>query len=124
VTFSDRFGGARVCRAGDLDTHIFFPPAVDADLLVAGLPAGYRDITLSYQIASVGTGNVRANLIRVYAGSVNLTSSVTVGTALPDRYVGVSIDLPDGVTSLRFVSDGGTNIHGMRLDNIRLSGRR
>ncbi len=124
VQFSDRFGGADVRRHGSIDAHIYFPPATDADISISGLPEDYTDITLSYDITAVGAGGVRANLIRVYAGTKNVTSQVTKIIPSPNRYTRVSIDIPNGVTSLRFVSDASVNIHGMRLDNIALEGRK
>ncbi len=124
VSVTDRLGGAEVRTHGNLGNHIWFPPGVDADVRFEGLPEGYTDITLSYDITSATTGGVRASLLRLYAGTTNMTPSVTRLIPSPGRYVRVTLTVPDGTTSLRWVSDGSVNTTGMRLDNIRLEGTR
>jgi hypothetical protein len=125
VEFYDRFGGADVRRSGSLDAHIYFPNDTDAycDVKISGLPADRSDITLSYDIAA-GEGGVRAGLILVYADDVNMTRFVTATIPSPNRYIRVSIDIPSGTSSLRFVSDPAVNTCGMRIDNISLEGRK
>jgi hypothetical protein len=123
VEFSDRIGGADVRRSGPLDAHIYFPAATAADLRVTGLPSDRSDITLTYEIAAE-EGGVRAGLIAVYAGTVNITRYVTTTIPSPNRYVRVSIDIPSGTGSLRFVSDPEVNTCGVRIDNICLEGRK
>ncbi len=122
LSVSDRFEGAEVRSHDNLGTHIWFPPGVNADVHLEGLPTGYTDITLSYDITSATTGGVRASLLRLYAGTTNLTPWVTRLIPSPGRYVRVTVPVPDGTTSLRWVSDGSVNTIGMRLDNIRLEG--
>jgi hypothetical protein len=123
VEFSDRIGGADVRRSGPLDAHIYFPAATAADLRVTGLPSDRSDITLTYDIAAE-EGGVRAGLIAVYAGSVNVTGYVTATIPSPNRYIRVSVDIPSGTGSLRFVSDPEVNTCGVRIDNICLEGRK
>ena len=122
MSYSDRFGGADIRSHGSLDAHIYFPPTVDADLRIESLPTGYDDITLSYDITSADMGGVHTGAIRVYAGSQDVSLQLTKLIPSPNRYMRVSIDLPSGVTSVRFVSDGAVNTYGMRIDNIRLEG--
>ena len=121
VEFSDRLGGADVRRSGPLDAHIYFPADKYADLEITGLPSNRSNITLGYDIAAE-EGGVRANLIAVYAGTVNVTQYITATIPSPNRYVRVSVDIPSGVGSLRFVSDPDVNTCGVRIDNISLEG--
>lgn len=128
VSFAERFegdgkGGARVCLAEGLGTHIVFPAGANADFSISGLPAGRSEITLGYDVAA-GKGGTGANMLRVYAGGENLTSQVTTLIPSPNRYVRVFVTVPSGATSLRFVADGVANTHGMRLDNVRLEGKK
>lgn len=123
VKFGDTSGGAEVAVFGHLDAHLRFPPATDVDMEITGLPAGYRDMTLSYDIAADIPG-VRANIVKVYADGQNETSHVTATIPSPNIYIRISLPVPSGTTRLRFVADRIDNPHGMRLDNIRLEGRK
>jgi len=128
VSFAERFGeggegGARVCRTEDMDTHIAFPAGANADFSIRGLPSGRSEITLGYDVAA-GRGGTPASMLRLYADDENITSRVTTLIPSPNHYVRVFVSVPSGATSLRFVADGVSNAHGMRLDNIRLEGRK
>jgi hypothetical protein len=123
ITVSDHLEGADIRTHDRLDPHIWFPSGVNADVRIEGLPGGYTNITLSYDITAHVSGGVPAALIRVWAGTTELTPWVTRIIASPGIYTRVVIDrVPDGVTSLRFMSYGGGNTQGMRIDNIQLEG--
>jgi hypothetical protein len=125
-TFTDRFGNADVRRHGSLDAHIWFPPGVNCEVVIGGLPEGYSDVTLAYDITCDPenvTGTVRADVIRVFAGDENLTPWVTRNITSPGRYTRiVTGTLRSGATTLRFQSDGAVNRYGIRIDNITLEG--
>jgi hypothetical protein len=124
--FTESTGNVEVRRHSALGPHIWFPPGTAADLRIEGVPEGRSAITLSYDIAGEA-GGVRASTIRLYAGSggawTNKTPWVTKLIPSPVRYTRVTVELPDGITALRFVGDPSTNTHGMRLDNITLTGK-
>jgi hypothetical protein len=123
TTVTERFGFADIRRHGSLDAHIWFPPGVNCDLRIEGLPRGYSDVTLAYDITSADGSGVKASIVQVLVDGQNLTRQVTGLIASPGRYTRIVIpDLPASFTYLRFTTDATTNPHGIRIDNIVLEG--
>jgi hypothetical protein len=73
---------------------------------------------------AAGRGGTSAATVRVFADGENLTPQISALIPSPNTCKSVTVAVPSGATSLRFVVDGASNPHGMRIDNIRLKGRK
>ncbi|MDR2912909.1 MAG: fimbrillin family protein [Alistipes sp.] len=105
-----------------------FPAGEFPEDVTVDVPAGYRDITMSYDITAynVEEGIERppfASDIRVYIDDVNADSKVIGTFWTGNEKITISFTVPDGTTEIRFSGDMTDKSYGMRIDNLRLSGR-
>jgi archaellum component FlaF (FlaF/FlaG flagellin family) len=128
ITYTTQSGAnADIRSTSQINAHIWFPntgaAAGDNDVVISNLPAGYTDITLSYDVAANGTAS-NANMIEVYANGTLVSGSVDTPITAQNVFVTVSIPIPDGTTQLRFLAPAAKNTQGLRLDNMKLEGRK
>lgn len=131
VTYSDPYEGkwADVRTTKTLletyNMHVWLPAYAsnkECGLLIEGIEGGYKDITLSYDIAAnLNSGqSIDANVIIVKCNDTAVTVPSTI-LSTTNTFENISISIPDGTTKIEFYS-GSTNDKGIRLDNITLEG--
>lgn len=129
LTFFDRFAGAY--QNGDIrststfNNHVWFPAytAVEkpAALKISGInTTGYTNLKLSYK--TIGNEPTNQNILKVFC---NDTPIEVPSVSIPDNksYVTVTLDIPDNISEIEFVSDAANTV-GMRVDDIELVGTR
>ncbi len=99
--------------------YMCFPPQVVSDLSIEELPASYSDIVFSCELFC-SSGSL-SNPVRFFAnGTEVFTDSPSTLTGTPAH---VSLELPDGTTSIRFVVDLTLSpTTTVNVDNIQLEG--
>jgi len=131
VTYSDPYEGkwADVRTTKTLipgnNMHVWLPAyATDKEsgLLIQGIEGGYKDITLTYEIAAnLNSGqsiNVQALVVKCNDTPITVPSKVL---SVTNTFQEIEVTIPDGTTKLEFYS-GSANDKGFRLDNITLTG--
>lgn len=118
ITYSDSYGTADIRKTATMNEALWLPETSDAELVISGLPGGKTGITLSYDMAAQNTGT-NANMIKVFAGTTELTSLIDAPFATTNTYQTITVNLPDGTTSIRFY--GAAGVRAFRIDNVKLS---
>lgn len=118
---SNAYSTASVRSTSALNGHVWFASGKDATLEIKGFSTtGYTKLKLSYDIAANSSAN--QNAIVVKCGTKTMTvPSVNITTANTYQTVQLS-DLPEGLTSIEFISNASANSVGFRVDNVKLVG--
>ncbi|MCC8035406.1 MAG: DUF5689 domain-containing protein [Rikenellaceae bacterium] len=135
VTYSDPTGRADVRSTSTMNAHVWFPTSTgtgtDASLIISGInSSGYSDITLTFELATglstdaVSETNLNVMQLTVDGNTIALPSTpVSVANGDNNKFYTFTVT---GIPSkadlqIEFFTDT-TNISGIRLDNIVLSG--
>lgn len=121
VTYTDASGNIDIRTATGINPSAWIPANKASALLIEGIEAGYKNITLSYDVAAgSGTGNAEGNTVKVSCnGAVQNVPSTIL--AKINEYATISIQIPDNTTTLEFSLDASSTV-GFRLDNVKLKG--
>ncbi|WP_321332174.1 fimbrillin family protein [uncultured Bacteroides sp.] len=125
-TFTDNYltsdySTASVRSTSTMDSHVWFAAGKDAGLQISGFnTTGYTNMKLSYSIAANAAGN--QNTIQVKCGDMTMTVPSLEFSGI-NTYQTVELsNLPEGITSIEFISSASTNTAGYRIDNVTLVG--
>lgn len=138
VTYSDAYATTDN-KWGDLRTtngllstynmHVWFPATTnttdkESSLLIQNIEGGYRNITLSYDVAAnLNTGqSIDGNVLIVKCNGQAITIPSTPLTTT-NIFTNISVSIPDNTTTLEFYSPT-ANDKGIRLDNVTLTGEK
>lgn len=135
LTFTDVVGKTLSIRAINSVNNVWFPAAKDADLKIEGIKAaGYKTLTLSYDIAANLYNGVGEQDAAAITGTFNgheftTTSKVLSGPNGDDsKFYTFTVELPatDATdnSELHFKTAASANTVGLRLANIKLVGKK
>lgn len=101
--------------------HIWVPANKNTGIKISGIESGYKNIKLSYDIATNKAGE-NANVIAVKCNGTGLTNIPSIVFDKTNTFATITVDVPDNTTMLEFVASAATNVGGYRIDNIKLEG--
>lgn len=105
-----------------LNPNLWFPAKGTGNLKVSGFDTtGYTELLLTFDMAGNKAG--MTSPLKVFADDKKVTYPATALTG-DNKYVSVSVAIPTGTKTLRFMSDATANSQGTRLDNIKLTGKK
>ncbi|MDR1503826.1 MAG: fimbrillin family protein [Prevotella sp.] len=121
VTYTDASGNIDIRTATNITPSAWIPANKVSALLIEGIEGGYKNITLSYDVAAgSGSGNTEGNTLKVSCNGVTQDVPGTI-LAKTNEYATINIQIPDNTTTLEFSLEASSTI-GFRLDNVRLKG--
>lgn len=105
-----------------LNPNLWFPAKGAGNLKISGFDTtGYTELLLTFDMAGNKAG--MTSPLKVFADDKEVTYPATALTG-DNKYVSVSVAIPTGTKTLRFMSDATANSQGTRLDNIKLTGKK
>ncbi|GHU71637.1 hypothetical protein FACS189413_13600 [Bacteroidia bacterium] len=124
---ADQYNVADIRSTNTIDPHVWLPAyseSFDAtsQLKITGIASGYTQMKLFYDIATNSANGANANKIVVKCNDVAIAVPSTTFSAA-NKYVTISLNIPDNTTSIEFFSDPAVNKEGYRLDNIWIDGK-
>lgn len=105
-----------------INPSLWFPAKGAGNLKISGFDTtGYTELLLTFDMAGNKAG--MTSPLKVFADDKEVTYPATALTG-DNKYVSVSVAIPAGTKTLRFMSDATANSQGTRLDNIKLTGKK
>jgi len=104
--------------------HVWFAANYNKSLKIEGIEGGYKTMKLTYDVAG-NKAQSPANGILVKCNNIDVTvPSTNLGDA--NAFTTMSIDIPDGTTTVEFYSTPASNPSGFgyRIDNIKITGKK
>ncbi|MCC8035404.1 MAG: hypothetical protein LIO77_05660, partial [Rikenellaceae bacterium] len=100
--------------------HIWFAANYDKLFKIEGIESGFSNMTISFDLAA-NSANASSKAMIVKCNGVEVTlPSVTLGTS--NTFSTISASIPDGTTTVEFITTPTSNTIGYRLDNIKITG--
>ncbi|MDR1681872.1 MAG: DUF5689 domain-containing protein, partial [Candidatus Symbiothrix sp.] len=114
--FSDQYAVADIRSTSTINAHVWLPAYsttfnATSQLKITGIASGYTQMKLFYDIATNSAGNANANKIVVKCNDVAVTVPSTTFSA-NNKYVTITLNIPDNTTSIEFFSDPEVNKEG------------
>lgn len=114
------YGNASIRSTSTLSAHVWLAADKDSDFQITGFSTtGYTNLKLTYQITANAAGR-QENI--VVMGNDVAVSVPSAAIAAINEFQTVEVTLPNGITSIKFVSGATSNKAGFRIDNITLVG--
>lgn len=121
VTYSDQYGNADIRNTSTMDNALWLPANKDAELHITGFETGYKGVKLSFDVAAQVAGT-NVSLIQIFANGQPLATQPDFLFEKTNTYTTLTLDIPDGTTSITFYGAATVNTKAFRFDNIILKG--
>lgn len=121
IVYSDQYGNSDIRSSSSLSANVWFPKDKNAELTLTGFNTSYKNVTITFELASNAL-NQNANAIKVLCNGIPAISQPNFEFTATNKYQEFSTTIPDGTTTITFLSSAIANKAGYRLDNIKMKG--
>lgn len=129
ITYTDSYNQGTIRSTGNVSPSLWMPAANDNELVIGGIDqlGAFTDIKLSYDIAANTVSSSNIDHTEVYyattPGTYIKLSGITGTFATNNIFIHITdIELPDGISELRFFHAASSGGDGYRIDNVILTG--
>ncbi|WP_101689925.1 fimbrillin family protein [Dysgonomonas massiliensis] len=123
VTYSDKYNNADIRNTSTMDNALWLPANKDAEFHIDGIETGYTGVVLSFDMAAQ-VASTNASMIQVLANGTPLATQPDFTFEKTNTYTTITLDIPDGTTSITFYGAASVNTKAFRIDNIILTGKK